>query len=342
MFTPVFTRRRITKAPYLAASKSWPLREVVGLGVFQSVWKNPQISQIHEIKTSPPEIFWRIHKESSNFFPNFIQSLRQSDAKATRPKRPRLQSRWQSPFRWLLWCFPPHPTHRCGGALRDWTRPSPGRNVFSERTGKFRMGENKLSATRSTQNSSRLQLFAGLRPAIEVEIATCNLCVSVKPWNCSETGWEHPQFLTPSVSNATCIVADGTETIDGQTTAERGQHAQCCQCNTIEIAHLEGDKNGLTEALKLDDGLCLVKNGGTYVRKLATVILHFFWEHPFSTTKKISKTMLLLPLFQFWSSSLTTLRLPVLSPYPSGHLDRSLRSSRRRQHKDRNDAALVS
>lgn len=211
---------------------------------------------------------------------------------------------------------------------KDWEIQNGRKQAFSNKKHPF--------------NSSRFQLFAGLRPAIEVEIATCNVCVSVKPWNCSETGWEHPQFLTPSVSNATCIVADGTETIDGQTTAERGQHAQCCQCNTIEIAHLEGDKNGLTEALKLDDGLFLVKNGGTYVRKLATVILHFFWEHPFSTTKKISKTMLLLPLFQFWSSSLTTLRLPVLSPYPSGHLDRSLRSSRRRQHKDRNDAALVS
>ena len=40
MFTPVFTRRRITKAPYLAASKSWPLREVVGLGVFNLSEKN--------------------------------------------------------------------------------------------------------------------------------------------------------------------------------------------------------------------------------------------------------------------------------------------------------------
>ncbi len=75
----------------------------------------------------------------------------------------------------------------------------------------------------------------------------------VKPWYESpKTGCEHPQFLTPSVRNATCIVADGTEAIDGQTTAESGQHAQCCQCNTIEIAHLEGDKNGLknrTEAI---------------------------------------------------------------------------------------------
>lgn len=84
MFTPVFTRRRITKAPYLAASTSWPLREVVGLGVFNLSEKS-QISDLKLMKSKPPEISEDSKGKQISNHSKSCQSYKAKETKAAEP-----------------------------------------------------------------------------------------------------------------------------------------------------------------------------------------------------------------------------------------------------------------
>ena len=120
--------------------------------------KNPQISQIHEIKTSPPEIFWRIHEESSNFFPNFIQSLqvrRQSyKAKETKAAEPMAK-----PFPMAAVVFPAASKASVRRRTSGLNKAISLAETCIERTGKFKDREIQNGRKQAFSNKKHPKLF---------------------------------------------------------------------------------------------------------------------------------------------------------------------------------------